>query len=890
MRLYLQRGRAAAAVRQYRLCAEILQREVGVRPDPETEAVHRQASSSRVPSGAMPASPVRRLRRSHRPLGERFVGRQTELGRLQRSFDEVRKGRGHVLMVSGEAGIGKSRLIEELTAWAEEREARTVVARCFEGEQILPFAPWASMLRSEPLRAPLREVAEADGRWRRELARLLPELGPRTSEPAMVQGEYVRIFEAIARVVETAAEQHPLLLVLEDLHWADEMSVRLLAFIGRRCGPWRVLVVASVRDEELVDRAASRRLLAEVAGESHVVPVKLAPLSESETLDLVKTLTGSAAERKGSARLARRIWRLSEGNPFMVVETMRTLHEGTDLEAEGRLPLAERIRQVILRRLDRLSVRGRRLAAVAAVIGREFEVALLQLAAGLSERAIAEGVEELVRHRILHGVADESLAFTHDRIREVAYGELLLPRRRLLHGAVAGAIETLYADGLEPHWAVLGGHYREAAVWAKAARYLRQAAAVAAERGAHREAVVSLDQALAALDRLPRRRENREQAVDIRFDLGNSLRPLGEFARVLECLSEAEREAAALEDRHRLGWANGQLAVHLWLTRPPVEARAAARRALAVGEELGDMRLVVAGWFSLGVANFLAGEFPQAEEHLEKALSLLRGDLGRERCGMEIFPSVVGHSWLAMALAERGEFDRGVEFAEESIRLGEALDHPYSLALACWNAGRFYQTRGDLQDAIRLLERSRAIVHEYRILLMMPIVDAVLGSAYVESGKRAEGLALLEQGMAIYEPSAALHSYAMRLQSSAYFASDRAADALPIAQHALTVAREGGLRSTEAGALHLLADIAARSKSGDIEMAEAYYSQSLTLAIDLGMRPLEAHCHVGLGRLHGRAGQQALAQEHLTVAKAMYSDMTMRPWLVQAEAELPGKD
>ncbi len=889
MRLYLQRGRAAAAVRQYRLCAEILQRELGVQPAPDTEAVHRQACLPRVSPEATPASPVRRMRPSHRPPSERFVGRMAEFGELKRAFEDARKGHGRVVMVSGEAGIGKSRLIEEFAAWAEEREALTVVGRCFEGEQILPFAPWASMLRSESLRAPLREVTEADERWRRELARLLPELGPRASEPPIVQGEYVRIFEAMARVVEAAAARHPLLLILEDLHWADEMSVRLLAFIGRRCGSWRVLVVASVRDEELVDRAASRRVLAEVAGESHVVPVKLPPLSESETLDLVKTLTTSAGPRKGSAGLAGRIWRLSEGNPFMVVETIRTLQEGTGPKGEDQLPLAQRIRQLIMRRIDRLSARGRKLAAVAAVIGGEFEAALLQRAAGLTERSVADGVEELFRHRVLHGVG-ETLGFTHDRIREVAYDALLVPRRRLIHGAVARALETLHSENLEPHWAALGAHYLAGARWAEAAKYLRLAAGVAAGRGAHREAVACLDQALAALGHLPQNRAVREEGVDLRFELGTCLHRLGQFDRILTCLTEAERAAAALDDRRRIGWATVHLANHLWMTGHPEDARAAAERALAAGEELGDVPLTAVAMLSLGATHFQLSDLRRSAEHLEKAALLLPGELARQRFGLPACPAVASRSWLAMVCADSGEFDRGLRYGEEAVRLAEAIDEPYSLALACRQLGYLYASRGDFGDAAHLLERGLALAHDYRITIMIPVAKAVLGLVYIVSGRTCEGLALLDQSLTLYEASASYHAWASLLHARGYFYAQRIADAAPFAHRALTLAREGTQRVTEAAALLVLGHIAASSESDGFAAAATYYRQALPLASDLGMRPLVAACHLGLGRLHRRTGEHTLAQEHLTVAKTMYDDMTMRFWVAQAETELARKD
>ena len=204
-----------------------------------------------------------------------------------------------------------------------------------------------------------------------------------------------------------------------------------------------------------------------------MTPIRLAPLAEADTLGLVRHLASPGTARDGVERLARRVWRLSEGHPFMVVETVRAVQEGAAPETAEELPLAQRIQELILGRLERLAARSQKLVGIAAVIGREFEYELLQRAAGISAQSAAESVHDLVRRRVLHSVG-ERLAFTHDRIREVAYRQMLPPRRRLLHGAVARAMEAVYAQNLELHWGVLAGHYRGAGVWAKATACLRR--------------------------------------------------------------------------------------------------------------------------------------------------------------------------------------------------------------------------------------------------------------------------------------------------------------------------------------------------------------------------------------------------------------------------------
>ena len=495
MRLYLQSGRRAVAVKQYARCAEILQRELGVEPDAATQALHREAA------GRASAAPllVRARPAARVEAAARLVGRASELGELRRAFEGVRRGRGGLATVSGEAGIGKSRLVHELAAWAAGRNTRVVETRCFETEQVLPFAPWIGVLRHEHLQPALRDSVEADARARTELTRLLPELGRGGVEP-IAEGDYLRIFEAVSGVMLAAAARHPVLVVLDDLHWADDLSVRLVDFLGRRCGAAPLLLVGTMREEEVLDRGPARRLL-EADGDGERVALRLTPLSEPETLDLVKQLAGAGTSAVDLASVAPRVWRLSEGNPFMVVETVRALPEARRIDAMQGLPLADRIRQLVLRRLDRLSARSRALTGVAAVIGREIELGLLRQAAGVSERALADQVDELRRRRVLHAAGD-GLAFTHDYVREVAYAELLPPRRRLLHAAVARAIQAHHAGRLDAHWSALGTHHREAVAWQEAADSFRRAAAVALRRGAYGDAAALLDRAVAAADHL----------------------------------------------------------------------------------------------------------------------------------------------------------------------------------------------------------------------------------------------------------------------------------------------------------------------------------------------------------------------------------------------------
>ena len=315
--------------------------------------------------------------------------------------------------------------------------------------------------------------------WASELGRLLPELAPAAEGPVA----HLRLFESVASFLACVAASRHVIVVLEDLHWADEMSLRLLAMASRRLRAMSVLVVGTARDEDLEDREPLRDLLRHET----VTQVNLGPLSRSETTALVRALATRRSQPEVGA-LADRVWEGCGGNPLVAVETIRAMGHTTALDARGALPVPERVRELVRARLERLGDRSRRLMAVAAVIRRDFTFDLLRSAAGVSVEGAVDGLEELVRRRVLRA-AGERFDFVHDRIREVVAGELLHPRRRLLHRRVAEAIESLHADDLTPHAAALGLHYLEGEVWPRAIAYLRQAANRAVAHAAYRDAV-----------------------------------------------------------------------------------------------------------------------------------------------------------------------------------------------------------------------------------------------------------------------------------------------------------------------------------------------------------------------------------------------------------------
>jgi predicted ATPase len=433
MRLYARQGRHATALRQYQVCIDVLQRELRAEPEMETRQLYQELLQQRRRGRGHPEAASQRsdLRPRSSAPGERLqlpvhgaqlIGREAELERLRKLARHAEEGAGSVAIILGEAGIGKSRLLSEIASEATERGSSVMFGCAFESEQLLAFGPWAAAVRSSrALEEPgaLEALAPA---WQRELGRLFPEIGNSVAAIRAGEENHRRLFEALERLFSILAEQRPLILVLEDLHWADDMSLRFLSYLGRRIDRRKVLILASARQEELVTVPALRRAIDELLPESRCLELALGPLSRHGTLDLVRALIRSGEQPSGD--LEERIWTASEGNPFMIVQIVRALEQDSDVLPATTVPVPDGVQKLIAGRLDRVGARGQHVTAVAAVIGRDFDFSLLQRAAGLSARDAAEAVEELVRRRVLHG-AGERLDFTHDRIRDVAYLRLL---------------------------------------------------------------------------------------------------------------------------------------------------------------------------------------------------------------------------------------------------------------------------------------------------------------------------------------------------------------------------------------------------------------------------------------------------------------------------------
>ena len=504
--------------------------------------------------------------------------------------------------------------------------------------------------------------------------------------------------------------------------------------------------------------------------------------------------------------------------------------------------VAPRVRDLITHRLDRLTDAARELTTTAAAVGREAEFRLLQEASGLEEGEAARAVEELVRRRVLV-VRGERFDFAHDRIRQVALGRLLPPRRRLVHRRIGEALERVYPGALEVHAGALGRHFLEAEAWDQAASYLSSAAWTAVRRSTYREAVALYEQALDAADRLAESPQRLARGIDIRLDLAIALSPVDRYDRLLARVSEAEALAARLGDRRRLARALTFVCFGLVNTGQPVAAVEAGRGALELARELADLALEVEAGQRLGWAFLSVGELSRAADCLRHTVQALGSEDAVARLGES---RAHGHRAMARArlcvvLAEAGEFEEGLAYGRDAVRLAGSTGRPIRVISEGMRLGQAYLIRGDAAGALLLLEQALVEAREHDIVEWIPSAASHLARGYALVERLQDAVPLAEEAGRLSPGRTEI----VRRLGEVYLAAGRTEAALDSARRALMMARERQERGEEAKALRLLGDIATRRDPPDAGEAEVRYREALGLAERLGFRPEMGHGHLG---------------------------------------------
>ena len=822
-----------------------------------------------------------------------FVGRHRELELLWSRLESAIRGQGQIVGISGEAGIGKSRLLFEFREMLAGKSVTCLEGQCRSYGAAIPYLPILDVLRAlcgiaeadtpvlmaEKARASLLEAGMDLVETAPSLLNLLG-LEPGADRVAALEPNVMkaRVFETLRQMTLRRSQRSPLIIVVEDVHWIDRTSEECVASLAEIVAGARLLLVSTYRPgyrPSWVEKSSATQ-------------VALQPLAPEDSQRILRSVLG---DEHPPDHLVDLVVSKADGNPFFLEELARTIREQAGVSPALSVP--DTIEEVLLGRIARLLPEDKQLLEVTAVVGKDVAFSVVRAVTGTSDDTLRGAFGRLKNAEFLYetGAGPEvEYTFKHALTHEVAYSSLFAEQRRALHARIMEAIERLDAERLTEHIERLAHHAFAAKAWDKAVRYLRQAGVKAFMHSAHREAVGRFEQALTALGHLPESRQTLEQAVDLRFDLRNSLLPLGEHGRYFGYLQEAEDLARRLEDRLRLGWVDAYRTAYLYLMGEQESALECGERALATADTFGDFRLKVSGNTWVGQVHYYQGDYRGATAFFRRNVESLVGEFTLERFGLPQLPSVHSRTCLAWCLGELGEFAEGISRGDEGLRIAESVDHPLSLTVACAGLGVLYLRKGSVERAIPLLERGLELCRIWNLRLWFPRVASALGSAYAVAGRIGEGLPLLEQ--AVDEAALMMlmggHSHMVTCLGEGALLAGRVDDAVGLARRALELARNHKERGYQAWALRLLGDATWRADSRHVGGAEQYCREAMTLAEELCMHPLTAHTLLTLGKGYRRGENYARAGQYLASAVALFRERDMPFWAAQAQAELTG--
>ena len=688
MEAHLALGDRAAALRSYHRYAEVLERDLAVAPGEAIGAMYQQLRAGTLNRDEVQGKDLA-------PVAESpFVGRDLEWNQLNEAWNTAREGGAHLLLVTGEPGIGKSRLALELGRRVRAEGHVVASARAYEAAGRLPWGPVVDLLRSDALRS---HIDTLDTVWRAELARLLPELldASQPSGPSQ-SGDLAqrhRLFDAVSRAIVVG--DRPRLLIIDDLQWCDAETIELIGFVVRSGQTAPVLIVGTVRSEEIPQHHPLVGLVDALGHDQAVTTVPLDRLDEATTATLAARLR---AEDTIDPKLAARLWSETEGNPLFVIEALRA-----GISSDGsQAVLTPTMRAVLRARLGQLTDGARRLAEVAAVIGRPFSVGLMVSATGIDERELVDHVDELWRRRIIR---DQGLTydFSHDKLRAVALEMVSPARRRQLHRAVAEAIAVELHNDIDAASPQLAAHYDQAGMVEPAIDAYRVAGARAVAVSALEEAVTMFRRALALLADLPPSPDRDALELDIRIALGSPLVAL---------------EGYGSKDAHQLYERALSLCrkLHRPVDPPILRGLGLARlqgcrfddcdelaRAL-LDDESHDPIARTEGRYLLGVSAFWRGDLARARHYLDGAIEAY--DVSHRDEHLALYaqdPKAVCLVRLALVELWAGDAGRADETARSALEIAVDLDHLMTLGYVITYAAIIAAESEDLARLAELL-------------------------------------------------------------------------------------------------------------------------------------------------------------------------------------------
>jgi predicted ATPase/DNA-binding CsgD family transcriptional regulator len=727
-----------------------------------------------------------------------LIGRADDLTALHVLIDQAKSGRGQVALISGEAGIGKSRLVAEGKTYAAEQGFRHLQGNCFQGDISCPYAPLLDLLRTHFANQSKTEIATELRPFAREFVQLVPDLVPPLPEsaptppltPLEFEQEKRRLFEALTRWFTGLAAKQPVVLIIEDVHWSDDTSLEFLHYLARRCAAHQLLLLVTYRDEEV--RSNLSHWLTQLDRERLAQEFRLARLTRSELEMMLRTIF--ALPHSMLLEILEPIYTFTDGNPFFIEEILKSLIEAGGIYYENgtwnRRPLSElhiprSLHDAVQQRTDQLSESAMQVLRLAAIAGRRFDFALLQQLTQRDEQQLLTLIKELITAQLVVEESEERFAFRHALTREAIYTELLVRERKVLHRTVAEMMERLYITAFDVHLAELAYHFYEAGVWAKALEYAQRAGEKAQRlydsRAAIEQYTLALDAARSlALAPPATLYRSRGQAYET---LGAFEQARNDYEQALEIAQTTHDEVAEWQSLLDIGflwagrdyaqagqWFRRSLDLALALANPKLQARSLNRignwlvntrsaeeglqahlEALAIFETLQDTQGIAETFDLLGMANGIYGDTMNAVVQYERAIKLLR-TLSDQQSLISSLTSRVAYASPFLAETTYSvceQLEACARDITEAMSLARQLDSLVSQSFAEWVAGGAFASFGELGRGLARVQKSLQVATEIKHTQWMAAAYFTLGHVYMLLLEANLAVQALETGLAL---------------------------------------------------------------------------------------------------------------------------------------------
>ena len=890
MRAYCRLGQRQAALAQYGRCRQMLQAELGIEPMAETLALRQAIIEGRLACapGATLAVPVAP---PHRELARRgpalhpldvagqipLVGREQELTFLADGWQAARCGGCSLLLVSGEAGVGKTRLAQEFADLQRWQGVRVLQGRCYEFERLLPYQPVAEALSALPSAVAAAAAATVPGWIIAQVSRLAPEIFGRepalpgtASAPQGVQDEaQERLFEAVSRFLAQLADQTPLLLVLEDLHWATDSTLQLLHYLARAIVAQPVLIVGTLRPEAIPAAHPLATLGRRLERDGLARRLGLPRLSAAAVATLIGQLSGDG---EGARLLAERLYQETEGNPFYLIETIKVLFEQEAIRVEagawradyaalgrGRLPLPASVSETIVARVGRLSKAAQDAVRVAAVAGREFDFDLLREAWGKGEEATLAALDDLLRQRLVAeavGAAGADYAFTHHKIQEVVYEGLPRHRRLYLHRQVGLALERSLrarAGAVELAWHFEQARQLDARLTDKATTYLLQAGRQAERQSANQEALSYYQRGLDILHSLPETPQRQQQALELQIALTVPTTVVHGYAssETRDVYDRASSLARKLGDTPALLTALAGLSRYYGVSGDIKTGMEVGEQILAIAQTTQETAVLLQACRTMGSTLFALGRPKEARAFWEQGAALY-DPAEHERLAYRFGhdPAVIFHGYLIQTLWLLGYPDQAAAQGKRLRDLIQSWSHPTSLAYAHCFLAMGACLRHDAEGVRHDAEEASRLGQSYGLPSWVAMAAVLRGWALVEQSRTAEGLAQLSEGITAWRARGFVHlaPLFLALQAESCLKARQLEEGSAALAAARTIAQNGGDTYWMAEVDRLQGELLWTQGEDDREV-EAHFRQALEISRQQEARMLELRAAMSLARL-----------------------------------------